>query len=185
MVKLLMYAYCTGTPSARKIEPATDEEIPYRVLAANHHPDHDRIAAFRQTHLAAAQRVDAAENAPYGQGHRRDDLPAELTRRESRLTKIREAKAALEAEAQAQAAAAKAKRAARETGRKPTGWPPRISDPTQATLQPKAQRHVTDPESRIMKDGATMSFVQASNAQVARNAAAQGIRDGGPGQGVR
>lgn len=130
---LLVYASCTGTPSSRKIEPATDEEISYRALAANQHPDHDTLAAFRQTHLAAAQRGDAAEDARYGQGQRGDALPAELTRRESRLTKIREAKAALEAEAQAQAAAAKAKREARETGRKPTGRPPRISDPTQAT----------------------------------------------------
>ena len=53
MVKLLVYAYCTGKPSSRKIERATYEEVPYRVLAANQHPDHDSIAAFRQQHLPA------------------------------------------------------------------------------------------------------------------------------------
>ncbi|MBI4573103.1 MAG: transposase, partial [candidate division NC10 bacterium] len=53
MVKLLVYAYCTGTPSSRRIEQATYEEVPYRVLAANQHPDHDSIAAFRQQHLQA------------------------------------------------------------------------------------------------------------------------------------
>ena len=52
-MKLLLYAYCTGKPSSRKIEQATYEEVPYRVLAANQHPDHDSLAAFRQTHLAA------------------------------------------------------------------------------------------------------------------------------------
>ena len=47
LVKLLRYGYCTGKPSSRQIERATYEEIPYRVLAANQHPDHDTIAAFR------------------------------------------------------------------------------------------------------------------------------------------
>lgn len=53
MVKLLVYGYCTGKTSSRKIERATHEEVPFRVLAANQHPDHDSIAAFRQRHLAA------------------------------------------------------------------------------------------------------------------------------------
>ena len=53
MVKLLVYAYCMGKPSSRQIERATYEEIPYRILAANQHPDHDSLAAFRQRHLAA------------------------------------------------------------------------------------------------------------------------------------
>ena len=41
MTKLLVYGYCMGKVSSRKIEKATYEEIPYRVLAANQHPDHD------------------------------------------------------------------------------------------------------------------------------------------------
>lgn len=53
VVKLLVYAYCTGKSSSRQIEKATYKEIPYRVLAANQHPDHDTLAAFRQQHLAA------------------------------------------------------------------------------------------------------------------------------------
>ncbi len=82
-----------------------------------------------------------------------DELPQELTRRESRLAKIREAQAALEAEAKAQAIAAAAA--------------------TQAAPDPKAQRNFTDPESRLMKDGATKSFVQAYNAQAAVDSHAQ------------
>ena len=46
-------AYCTGRPASRKIEQATVDEVPYRVLAANQHPDRGSIAAFRQQHLAA------------------------------------------------------------------------------------------------------------------------------------
>ena len=53
MVKLLLYGYCTGKPSSRRIEKANYGEVPYRVLAANQHPDHDSLAAFRQQHLSA------------------------------------------------------------------------------------------------------------------------------------
>jgi len=37
-----------GLPSSRKIEQATYEWVPFRVLAANQHPDHDTICAFRR-----------------------------------------------------------------------------------------------------------------------------------------
>lgn len=53
MVSLLVYAYCTGKRSSRKIEKATYEEVPYRVLSADQHPDHDTIADFRKQHLKA------------------------------------------------------------------------------------------------------------------------------------
>jgi len=161
MVKLLIYAYCIGRPSSRVIERATYEDIAFRVLATNQHPDHDTIAEFRKRHLEAlaglfiqvlrlcqeaglvklgqvaldgtkikanaskhkamsydrmvlaeeelkrevadllrrAQAVDDREDREYGKGHRGDGLPEELARRESRLKKIQEAKAALEREA--------------------------------------------------------------------------------------
>ena len=53
MVKLLLYAYCTGKPSSRKIERATYEDLAFRVLAADQHPDHDSLAEFRKRHLDA------------------------------------------------------------------------------------------------------------------------------------
>src|SRR5262245_5061987 len=53
MVKLLLYAYCVGVPSSRRIEERTHTDIAFRVLAAGHHPDHDTIAAFRKQHLKA------------------------------------------------------------------------------------------------------------------------------------
>ena len=53
MVSLLLYAYCVGLPSSRKIEKATYESVPFRVLAANQHPDHDTLCAFRRRHLEA------------------------------------------------------------------------------------------------------------------------------------
>ena len=53
MVKLLLYGYCIGLPSSRKIEQATYRDVAFRVLAADQHPDHDSLAAFRKRHLNA------------------------------------------------------------------------------------------------------------------------------------
>ncbi len=244
MVKLLVYGYCTGRVSSRKIEKATYEDVGFRVLACNQHPDHDSIAEFRKQHLEelaqlfvqvlrlceqaglvklghvavdgsklranaskhkamsyermctkeeqlaaeverllqAAAATDEAEDQQYGKGRRGDELPQELARRESRLRKIREAKAALEAEAKekakAAAAVAEAKIEARkkreeETGKKPPGRPPQGVEVETAKPEPKAQRNFTDPESRIMKDSATGSFEQSYNAQIAVDGEAQ------------
>ena len=242
MVKLLLYAYCTGKPSSRKIERATYDEVPYRVLAADQHPDHDSLAEFRRRHLDAlaglfvqvlqlcqaaglvklghvaldgtkikanaskhkamsygrmtmteqqleaeiralleqAAQADAAEDAEYGRGRRGDELPAELARRESRLTKIRAAKVALEqaahAAAEQAAEVARAKVAAREQRvGSAKGGVPTVPDPAQAQPAPAAQYNFTDPDSRIMVDSATKSFTQAYNAQAAVDAHAQVI----------
>ena len=53
MVKLLVYGYCTGRISSRKIEKATWEDVAFRVLSGNQQPDHDSIAEFRRRHLKA------------------------------------------------------------------------------------------------------------------------------------
>lgn len=51
MVGLLLYGYSVGICSSRKLEKATYEDIPFRVLTAGNHPDHTRIAEFRRKHL--------------------------------------------------------------------------------------------------------------------------------------
>lgn len=244
MVKLLVYGYCTGRVSSRKLEKATYEDVAFRVLACNQHPDHDSIAEFRKQHLEELARLfvqvlrlceqaglvklghvaidgsklranaskhkamsyermcakeeqlvaeverllqeaaatDEAEDQEYGKGRRGDELPPELARRESRLRKIREAKAALEAEAKEKAAAAAAvaqakievrKKREEETGKKTPGRPPQVVEVETAKPEPKAQRNFTDPESRIMKDSATGSFEQSYNAQIAVDSEAQ------------
>lgn len=53
MTGLLLYGYSVGVSSSRKLEKATWEQIPFRVLTADQHPDHDSIAAFRSRHLPA------------------------------------------------------------------------------------------------------------------------------------
>jgi hypothetical protein len=143
-----------------------------------------KLEAEVQALLAEAARVDAEEDGKYGKGKRGDELPKELARRESRLEKIREAKAALEQEAREAAEKKQAEVEAqlkerekqeRERGRKFGGRPPQAPDPEQAKPEAKAQRNFTDPDSRIMKDGATKEFVQAYNAQAAVDSHAQVI----------
>jgi transposase len=53
MVVLLLYAYCVGLPSSRKIEKACWEDAAFRVLTGNQQPDHSRISDFRRRHLGA------------------------------------------------------------------------------------------------------------------------------------
>jgi transposase len=245
MLRLLLYGYCTGICSSRKIETRTYEDVAFRYLSADQHPDHDTIAEFRKRHLDAlaglfkqalllcekaglvklghvaidgtkikanaskhkaisydrmgetelrlkqeidallkqAEETDAAEDAQYGKGKRGDELPDELARRESRLKKLQQAKAALEKEAQEKAAQERAEAEAKlaerreqeeQTGKKMRGRDPQIPAPDAAHPEAKAQRNFTDPESRIMPDGANKgSFVQGYNAQIAVDAQTQ------------
>ncbi|HEY5598666.1 MAG TPA: IS1182 family transposase [Kiloniellales bacterium] len=53
MLALLVYCYANGVFSSRRIERATWRDIGARFIAANTHPDHDTIAAFRRTNKAA------------------------------------------------------------------------------------------------------------------------------------
>jgi transposase len=59
LTRVLLYAYATGRPSSRRIERATYDDVAFRYLAADQHPDHDTIAAFRQQHLEALSQLFA------------------------------------------------------------------------------------------------------------------------------
>ena len=236
MVALVLYAYCIGLPSSRKIEQATYHSIPFRVLTANQHPDHDTIAAFRKRHLQSLARLfvavlqlcqeaglvklghvsldgtkvranasrhkamsyghmdkkiaeleaqvkqlleeaeacDRQEDALYGKGNRGDQLPKELKFRKSRLKRIREAKRAIEQEAKdsfkTQQKEYEKKLEARNQRPDHRGRPPKVPSD-----QPEPNRsfNFTDPDSRIMVDGATKSFQQSYNCQVAVDEKAQ------------
>jgi transposase len=247
MVRVLLYGYATGVYSSRKLEAKTYDDVAFRYLSADTHPDHDTLAEFRKRHLEAlaglftqalllcekaglvklghvaidgtkikanaskhkaqsyarmgeterrlkqeieallqqAEDVDSAEDAQYGKGKRGDELPEELARRESRLKKIAQAKAELEQEAREKAererTEAEAKLAERraeeeQTGKKKRGREPKVPDPEQAHPEAGSQRNFTDPDSRIMPDGANKgSFVQGYNAQIAVDSASQVI----------
>jgi transposase len=57
MVKVLLYAYSIGVASSRKIEKRLEEDIAFRVLAANNTPDFRTISDFRKDHLKALARL--------------------------------------------------------------------------------------------------------------------------------
>lgn len=51
MLQVLIYAYCTGVFSSRRIAKQLQESVPFRVLAANQMPDHRTICRFRADHI--------------------------------------------------------------------------------------------------------------------------------------
>src|SRR4030095_3305051 len=51
MLRLLIYAYCTGTFSSRRIAANIEVSIAFRVLAAGHETDHHAICRFREEKL--------------------------------------------------------------------------------------------------------------------------------------
>jgi len=217
MTKVLVYGYCVGVFSSRKIEKRLLEDVPFRVLAAGNQPDFRTISDFRKIHLQAleglfqqvlrlaleagaiklgrvaldgtkvkanaskhkamsykrmqederalrkevqkllaqAKAADEQEDARYGKDKSGDELPEELSRRETRLKRIREAKKALEE---------RAREEAEKDGKDK-------EEASEAKPKEKAQYNFSDPESRIMKgaDG----FVQAYNAQAAVESTSQ------------
>jgi len=51
LLGVLVYGHATGVFSSRKLERATYDSVAFRFIAANDHPDHDTIAAFRRRFL--------------------------------------------------------------------------------------------------------------------------------------
>lgn len=234
MVKLLFYGYCVGIRSSRRIEQKTYEDVAFRVLSCDTHPDHSRISDFRKRHLteigglfvqvleickeaglvklghvaldgtkvkanaskhkamsydrlvkrepeiaaeverllAEAEALDEREDKKYGKGKRGDELPKELRFKQRRLAKIREAKQALEEQARREAIEAGKVDA---EGNPPEGGGSESSSAPPGTPAPKSQRNFTDPDSRIMLDGATKAFVQGYNGQIAVDCMSQVI----------
>jgi hypothetical protein len=136
-----------------------------RASASRHKAmSYDHLDPRLRALLAEAEAKDQAEDRRYGKHNRGDEIPAELQRRESRIAKLKEAKAALETEARKQTAAAAAERCAKQG---------KSADETEAAVEkaeakavppPRAQRNFTDPDSRMMKTG-DGSFQYGYNAQ--------------------
>lgn len=130
------------------------------------------LAAEITSLLERAEQVDRDEDKRYGRGVRGDEVPAELRRREERLTRLRAAKAALEAEAAAAHAAkqqAKGESDTRSTAPSEAAAAPlprhQVKTTKHGVPAPKAQRNFTDPESRIMKHQG--GYIQGYNGQIA------------------
>lgn len=121
--------------------------------------------------LARSAEEDAREDAEFGPDRRGDELPDELQRRESRLQKIREARARLEQRQNEQDTAAGRSEGDDDPARRTKGGNPfkrKFGVPAG-----KAQENFTDSDSRIMKS--TEGFQQCYNAQIAVDADSQFI----------
>ena len=249
LTRLLLYGYCVGITSSRRIERATYDDVAFRYLAADQHPDHDTIANFRREHLLAlaglfvqalrlcqkaglvklgnvaidgtkilanastsrsvgykkltervqywqetvnrllaeAERTDEREDQRYGKGQPADPLPTELAQAQSRLERLRQAKAELEREAKQRLEELKKTTPARRRGRpRKEDGPVNDSEEQQKAkkqlqrarrnaAQPSRQYNFVDPDSRVMHDNARKCFVQSYNAQLAVDSQAQVI----------
>jgi transposase len=233
MVSLLLYSYCNGVFSSRRIQQRCERDAAYRVIVGADVPDFRTISDFRKIHLKSlsglflqvlslcreaglvklghvsldgtkikanasrhkamsygrmkeeeqrlqkeiddllgqAQQVDAQEDQTFG-SRRGDELPAELARRESRLKKIQQAKAALEARAKAKAQDDQARKSPpRDSSGHPSEGPgdqppdgESRGKSTPAVPDDKAQYNFTDPTSSIMKAN-NKGWDQCGNAQ--------------------
>ena len=59
MLKVLVYAYATGVFSSRRIARRLEEDVAFRMLAADNFPSHRTICEFRRRHLADFKRLFA------------------------------------------------------------------------------------------------------------------------------
>jgi len=127
---------------------------------------------IEQLELEVKELVERAKQADAKEAKETLDIPAELARREKRVSALKQARQVIEQRAREMAAAQqeeyKAKQARRQAQRE-AGQKPRGAEPTppSETPDPKAQYNFTDPESRIMKAGNGQHFEQAYNAQAA------------------
>jgi transposase len=57
MTKILVYGYCVGGFSSRRIQKRLVEDVAFRVLAAGNQPDFRTISDFRKLHLQALEEL--------------------------------------------------------------------------------------------------------------------------------
>src|SRR5580692_4053526 len=57
MTKILLYGYCVGVFSSRRIQKRLVEDVAFRVLAAGNEPDFRTISDFRKLHLQALEEL--------------------------------------------------------------------------------------------------------------------------------
>ena len=235
MVCLLLYAYCVGVFSSRKIALACERHLAFIAIVGQERPDFRTISDFRTRHLEAfkdvfghvvrlageagrvrlghvatdgtkrqgkasrhkamsdgsmkqaverlreaiealvtqAYQQDAEDDAALG-SRRGDEVPAELARREERLSTIEAAMRRLEAQAKAEAQAERQRRAAAEAERARPGHTRRGKAP-QAVLETpddKAQSNFPAPELHIMRT-TNKGWEDCGNAQASVDAACQ------------
>ena len=204
MVKVLVYAYCVGAPSSRRIEKRLHEDIAFRVLAAKNTPDFRTISDFRKEHLVALgglflKVLELCRQAGLAKlGHVSLDgtkVKANASKHKAMsYGKMKEKRARLEAEVEE--LLKRAQEVDEEEDRRGDELPVELAfresrlkkireaqEALEAEAQAqgkeapedKAQRNFTDPDSRIMPGPGGKEFSQSYNCQAAVDSAHQVI----------
>ncbi len=121
-----------------------------------------------EKYFKEADQEDALEDELYGPDRRGDELPPELSTREDRLRRLKEAQERLRKEKEQKTREHQAKleeRKAQEesTGKKKRGRKPRSAEQVEKEESEKLKSNITDPDSRIMKT--SKGYLQGFNAQ--------------------
>jgi transposase len=194
MTKLLVYGYCIGVFSSRRIQKRLQEDIPFKVLGAGNEPDFRTLSDFRKIHIATLQslfeqvlamalecgaiklgrvsldgtklKANASKHKAMSYGRMKEK---QLQLKEEVKQLLEQAEAADEAEDR-QYGSKRGDELPEELQRRETRLAKikqakSAAEVKQAKPEDKDQYNFTDPESRIMK-GAD-GFVQGYNAQAA------------------
>ena len=234
MVALLLYSYCRGIFSSRKIMHACQERLSFKVIVGDDIPNFRTISDFRKLHLQKLQQlfvqvlqlcreaglvkfghialdgtkvkanasrhkamsygrmkqeekrlteeikqlleraesIDEQEDNTYGVECRGDELPEELSRRQSRLKRIQEAKKALEAKAGRAAVEARKQQEQKDAQNVDKPKRGRKCKAVSEIPADNKQYNFTDPESSIMKAN-NKGWDQCGNAQAAVDSESQ------------
>jgi transposase len=235
MLCLLLYSYCVGVFSSRKIALACERNLAFMAIVGEDRPDFRTISDFRKLHLEAfkavfvqvvrlageaglvklgnvstdgtkiqgnasrhkamsygymqkeverlREEIEALVTQAYWQdeeddaalGSRRgDELPAELSRRETRLATIENAMRCLEEQAKREADEESKRRAEAEAERQRKGEKRRGREPKPVEERPedKAQMSFTDTELHIMRTN-NKGWDYCGNAQASVDEACQ------------
>src|SRR5664279_5601883 len=148
LLALLLYCYATGVFSSRRIEQATWDSVPVRMISGDTHPDHTTISTFRRENRPLLQEAFV----------RVMELAQEL-----KFLQVGQITVAVDG-TKVLANASKHAAVQQERGEKPRGPEPK---PPSAGPKASDQYNFTDPESRIMKAGNGQHFEQSYNAQAA------------------
>ena len=146
LLALLLYCYATGVFSSRRIERATWDSVPVRMISGDTHPDHTTISTFRR------------ENRPL---LRETFVRVLELAQELKFLQVGQITVAVDG-TKVLANASKHAAVQQERGEKPRGPEPK---PPSAGPKASDQYNFTDPESRIMKAGNDQHFEQSYNAQ--------------------
>lgn len=144
-------------------DASRDRSMSYEKLSAQEREWSQRVAEL----LEEARRVDEEEDRRYGAGRRGEELPEPLRTAAGRLERIRAAKRELEREAREKAERVRQERQQQAGKVRDEAQKKRWQRHRSGRPAPEGQANLTDPESRLMVDGATKAYVQGYNAQLA------------------